>query len=225
MKTEKSRFLFSKPFYAAGIASLVLIFLSLAADSLFMLSNVLIIRLIYSLLVAVSSAVMLGGFYHLGNVYKSKFVRVLVLVGVLSLFLIFFGGIFLGPHLESSFLKLNQTMMEYNETIFLLNSNNTLSTAQVDNLTSELTLKMAPLVMPLVFLFAIGFVLGVVYLILWGVALIKLDKKVRYAKTAGLLFIIGAVTAIVIAGLFVLFAAFIFEVMILFDQARKFKEY
>jgi uncharacterized membrane protein len=57
--------------------------------------------------------------------------------------------------------------------------------------------------------------------ILFGIALIKLRKDVKYAKVTGILEIVGACTSIIIIGIPVLIVAFVFEIVIMLNESKK----
>ena len=57
--------------------------------------------------------------------------------------------------------------------------------------------------------------------IFFGIALIKLHDKVRYSKVAGILNIIGGATMLIEIGNFVMIAAMILEIILLFESSSK----
>ncbi len=60
--------------------------------------------------------------------------------------------------------------------------------------------------------------------IFFGVGLLKLDKKVKFSKAAGILNIVGGATIIVLIGGLVLAAAKILELIVLFKESEKVKQ-
>ena len=75
---------------------------------------------------------------------------------------------------------------------------------------------------PLLILF-VGIFLGSVILsILFGIGLIQIRKKVKYAKVAGILELVGGATLILLGlGLLPMFVAYIFELIILYSESKK----
>ncbi len=69
----------------------------------------------------------------------------------------------------------------------------------------------------------ISIVLGIVS-ILFGVALIKISKNIKYAKSAGVLNIIAGATLIILIGYLIMIAAIIMEILLLFEASEKFEE-
>ena len=59
--------------------------------------------------------------------------------------------------------------------------------------------------------------------VLFYSGMIGLGKQVRYAKLAGIFGIVGLFTAIIFVGLFLLIAAYIFKIIILFSESKKFE--
>ena len=55
--------------------------------------------------------------------------------------------------------------------------------------------------------------------ILFGIALLGIRKKVKYAKIAGILEIIGGFTLIIFVGFILMLVAFVFEIIILKREA------
>ena len=62
-----------------------------------------------------------------------------------------------------------------------------------------------------------------IYLVLFGISLLKLKDKVRYSKSAGILNIIAGITFIIIVGIFIKAIAFILEIIMFFEASRKFE--
>lgn len=225
MKSKDKKYIFKKPLFAAGIASLVLVFAGLIANSLFYISSSPVVGVFYSLSVFFASLIFIYGFYVLGNKYDNKLLKVLSVLGIIGVSVFYLSSFGFGDSITSKFTELNQTLAEYNQTLASISANSNLSSSQLDNLTAEVSSKIFEALVPFFLVFAILFVVFVIYSVIYGVALIRLNEKVKYAKIAGILEIVGACTLIIGIGFFILVAAFVFEIMILFDQAKKFKEY
>jgi hypothetical protein len=219
----KERNIIRKPFYVAGVASIVLIFLGLIANVLILFLDLPIIGFVYSIVAFVSVLLVIYGFYILGKRYNSKLLSVLSILAMISLLIGFFSISLFGSHLDSSVAQVNKTIEQYNQSFSSLNYSN-ISTQDLESMKKEFDSKVFSLMVPFLVVFVSVLFLYVIYSVLWGIALIKLKDKVRYAKVAGILNIVGALTLFFYFGAFVLLAAFVFEILILFDQAKKFKE-
>ena len=77
------------------------------------------------------------------------------------------------------------------------------------------------IIMPLLIYLAILFVILTVLAILFGVALLRLKDKVEYSRIAGILDIVGGATLFILIGFIVLIPVIIFEIIILFKEAKK----
>ena len=81
--------------------------------------------------------------------------------------------------------------------------------------------------LPLVKILIIGYFVFLVFYgipsILFGVSLLKLGRKVKYSKVAGILNIIGGALTVILIGYLIIFVAVIFEIILLFGEARKIK--
>ncbi|VVB80342.1 Uncharacterised protein [uncultured archaeon] len=225
MSAKDKKYLFRKPIYFAGIAAIVLIFISFAANSLFVLFKSSFFSAIYSAVVFCASIIFLYGFYVIGDKYKSKLLKVLPIIGIVGIIVFSLGGVVFGPSLNSYFVGLNQTLADYNDTISSLNQSANISSTAIDQLSTEISNKIVEDVFPLLATFAVCFFIFVIYAILWGVALIKLNDKIKYVKVTGVLTVVGACTLIVGVGLFAFLVAFIFMIVILFDQSKKFEKF
>ena len=62
------------------------------------------------------------------------------------------------------------------------------------------------------------------YSVLFGVGLLQISKKVRYAKTSAILEIVAGATYIILVGLFVKLVAYFFEIALLFEASKKFEK-
>ena len=73
-------------------------------------------------------------------------------------------------------------------------------------------------------LFIVSYIITGVFLILFGVGLLKLKGKVEYAKVAGILNIIAGATCIILVGYLLAMAANIVEVILMFKASKKFEK-
>lgn len=60
--------------------------------------------------------------------------------------------------------------------------------------------------------------------IIFGISLLKMKRKVKYAKAAGILNIVTGATMIVFVGYLVFYAAVILEILLLFEASRRFEK-
>ncbi|MEK6872253.1 MAG: hypothetical protein AABX16_05095 [Nanoarchaeota archaeon] len=60
-----------------------------------------------------------------------------------------------------------------------------------------------------------------IYYVLFGIGLLKIQKQVEHARTAGILNIVAGATLIIIIGWLVAFVAYIIEIILLFKASQK----
>jgi hypothetical protein len=220
---KESPKLISKPFLMGAISILVIIFVSMAANALYNLVPK-IDFVVYSFSM-IASFFIYYAFYELGKRYDNKFLTVISIVIIVASILasLFFIS---GPMIFSEQITNMQNLSaNANQTLYDISINTSLSDEQKNELVKPVVGEIFSNLVP--FFIVIGSILFCVFVltILFGVGLIKLGDKVEYAKLAGILNIVGACTIILFGlGLIVLFVSFIFEVIILFGQAKKFKE-
>ena len=221
-KVAKNEDLFKKPFFYGGLAYIITIFFTLSLNVLhrfipgftYILMVVLIVAGFFSFY----------AFYVLGKRYDSKFLRVLSVI--LFIFLIVTElFLTLGPIVfKGSLVEIDQIATNYNQTLTNLAANSSLTDAAKQEVLSNLVRDITPIAMPFILVLLFLFLGYTVLTILFGVVLIKLGSQVPYSKAAGIVNIVGVCTLIFFVGLFILIAAWILEIMILFDQAKKFEE-
>ena len=62
-----------------------------------------------------------------------------------------------------------------------------------------------------------------IYVIFFGIALLRLGGKIKYAKTAGVLNIVAGATMFIYIGDLVMFVAIIIEMLLLFEASKRFE--
>lgn len=219
--SEKSSFFdfIKKPFYCGGVAYIILFFLGMISGSLnFLFPSFAPYFLAFAY--AVCYILVFNAFFALGKNYDSGILRVLSVAAVVFLI---FSSIFIliSPVVfEDQILVMNQTAFNYNQTI----STGNYTDLELSEINSQFVGKILDILMPFLVVLIILGVLFFVYVILFGISLIKLGDRIEYAKVAGILNIVGVCTLLLIVGVFVLIVASILEVLMLFNQAKKFKE-
>lgn len=221
---NKEKVLISKPFLSAAICSIVYIFFAILQNILITLFPLSPINGFYSLLGFFISLPVYYAFFLIGKKYDNTLLKVLSILAVVFSALFMFGSSFVDVTNTSYLSELNQTIFEANNSFYALNSTGNLTTEQLEVLNNEIQSKILFTILPVIIFFGIIAILFLIYCIFWGIALIKLDKKVKYAKLAGILTIVGAATSLIFIGIFLLFVAAILEIVILFNLAKKFKE-
>ncbi len=96
------------------------------------------------------------------------------------------------------------------------------SAQEIGGLAEEGSGATALLVLLLAFWITFAIILGT-YIVLFGVGVLKLGDKIRYAKAAGILKIIAGATLVIFVGFLVGIVAYIFEIMLMFNAAKKFE--
>lgn len=183
----------------------------------------IVVNILQSLFVLVFSSLFIFGFYKIGKQYNSKILKIISLLFIVVYIISFIvqysyfqqvsaeiGEIYVSKVTSLvAGLPANPTEEQTNQALgslfqVLMQDENFVEGARI------------------IFGLFIGYclILGILG-ILMGVALIKLRDKIVLAKRTGILLIIGVLTSVIIIGLFVLLAAFIMQVMILFKEASK----
>lgn len=219
--SEKSSFInfVKKPFLCGGVVYIVLFFLGMISSSL----NFLFPSVAPYLLASVSIVcyiLVFNALFALGRVYDSKLLRVLSIMAVVFS-IIFSVFILVAPVVfEDQILVMNKTAFNYNQTV----STGNYTELELSEIDSQFIGEILDVSMPFLVVLVVLGIFFLVYIILFGVSLIKLGDRVEYAKTAGILNIVGICTLLLIVGIFVLIAASVLETLMLFNQAKKFKE-
>jgi len=186
----------------AGIFGIL--FLVFSVVSMFFLGKEIVGFILY-FLSSICFGLFIYGFIVVGKRYNKRLIRIIgwLVIVVLILLLIFRILFFLAPDIFSGVLPAESFLVEG-------------SGFDLDVLgTAVISVLIFLIVLVLVFT-----VLG----ILFGIGLIKLKDKVKYAKISGILTLIGAACLILGIGILFLFAAFIFGIVLLFKEGSKKRE-
>jgi len=62
------------------------------------------------------------------------------------------------------------------------------------------------------------------YSVLFGISLLKIKDKVKHGKSVGILNIVAGATYIILVGFLVRIVAYICEILLLFDAAKRFEK-
>ena len=234
MKKEKESYLIKKPLKIAawfGIIAILFGFLNGILPNL--VGSTQVFSYYFSIATVLSlilSVFFLYGFYVLGKKYNNLLKIVSLILILFLIFSSFFSWIFVSPLLINVSEDLGKIVLDKTK-IWGIDITN------ADNLTEEQSILFFQEVVDAVkenqelsgnlFLLVISFfsylLVLFVFMILFGVGLIKIRKEVKYARLTGILQIIGVVTSIIFIGFFLLFAVAILEIVILFNESKKLK--
>jgi hypothetical protein len=202
----------------SGVLLIVLAVIGVILSEIFK-SNTYVLNIwsiVQSIIYNLFAIIFVYGFYVLGKKYNNAFLKVMVILSIVFTIIAFFVSIFVvSPMLGQAF---NIFSAKAITTDLGSMTNEQAQIFWADLLSNK---EFVSYFSGIIFLFAIGLVCMMAISILFGIGLIKLKNKVKYAKIAGILEIVGAATVILIVGLFVLLTAFIFKLIILFREAKK----
>jgi len=155
------------------------------------------------------------GFYVLGKKYNSKFLRIISLITIILTVVAYLGSLYLGTTIAP---EVTNTVNAQLQSMGL--------TAGVEMTAEQAAAFWAGIfqnsnVLMLLSSFGVYLLVISIISILFGAALIKIRKNIKYAMTAGILEIAGIVTAVIIIGVFALLASYVFQIIILFKEAKK----
>lgn len=215
-----------KPLMCAGISAILLVFLPMILSLLGLIGWTSFFAIVSYLSSAILSFYFIYGFYHLGLKYKNKLLSVVSLVGIIFTVLFYLVMIFFSGSIESSFQQFNQTISQ--QQIVLDNLVATNASAQdIAVLENEMTNNALAFLGPYLFVFGIFLFFGLIYAVLFNVGLLKL-KTVEYAKVTGILGLVSVGLTLTIFGILlaipIMIAYYVLLIVILFSQAKKFKE-
>lgn len=179
---------------------------------------------IQPIIVLVLSSIFTYGFYALGRKYNSNFLKIISLVIIIAMILYYIlSFIVLNPILEdlaAISLNINNIMTEKALSLGITDIN--VITAEQQQLLLSSIIGDKSIIEPFIKLFSffgVTLLVSIVLSILFGVALKRLDKKVRHARVAGILEIVGGATLILFGvGLIIMLIAFVYELIILFRE-------
>ncbi len=234
MKKDRGvRDLIKKPLYVAFISGIILVFLSISVNILMQFTSLTMFLPIYGFASLVFSVLFYYGFYVLGKRYNNAWMKnitvVLLVVTVLFFIFMLFGNVIFSNQIEG----LNGVLASYNDSLIkagIENVSNLTMEQQValnDTITqlgNSFAKDMFVVLSPILIFLGGVLIIYIISSIFFGIALLKLKKEVELAKIAGILTIVGAATAVILVGILILSVAFVLYLMILFEQAKKFKE-
>jgi uncharacterized membrane protein len=210
-------------FKIAGIAGIILIIISILG---FIISSLLSFNpriasawsIVQSVLFNLLVLLFTFGFYVLGKKYQNKLLKIISILMILFTIISFFFSIFvISPMLSNAF---NISLQKASNLGLDLNN---LTETQAELFWTELfsDAEFMALLGSVLLLLVLYLLTWLVISILFGIALIKLRKDVKYAKVTGILEIVGACTSIIIIGIPVLIVAFVFEIVIMLNESKK----
>ena len=211
-----------KPMYFAGVSAILLIVISvfsvvfgfalgLAGAPKVVLA---IINLIFSIGVLVFAAFFYWGFIVMGKKFKGKLLQVMAWIGFVLIIIAFVISFFTG--IISIF---SQSVSASELTSFASSAfNGTEGLREVQELFVG---PIANLLIVFLIIFIILVLIMSAYTILWGVGILKLQDKLRYARATGILNIVAGATYIILIGFFIHLVAYIFDILLLFEASKK----
>jgi hypothetical protein len=216
-----------KPLLYAGISGILLFIIPIFFNLLGIFVFPEFFLILSGILSLVLSVFFLYGFYYLGLKYKSKLLSVISCVGIIFLIVLYIGLLFLSGPITHDAELFNQTYTQQQIVYDNLNVINA-SSDELVVLENEMINTLMDFLVP----YAIGLLILVfVWLfasVLFDIALIRL-KKVEYAKITGIIGIFSVALTLTIFGILLamplLFAYYIMIIIILFNEAKKFREY
>ncbi len=215
-----------KPLMCAGISAILLVFLPM----IFSMFGLIVWSGFFSILSNISALVLsiyfMYGFYYLGMKYKNKLLSVISCVGIIFTIVLYVTLIFASGQITSNVEQLNQTVSQQQIVLDNLNATNA-SAEQIAIIQTEMSNTLFDFFGPYLVAFLVVLFLWLIGSVLFNVSLIKL-KKVEYAKVTGIIGIVSIGLTLTIIGIFLaiplMLAYCVMLVIILFNQAKKFKE-
>lgn len=181
----------------------------------------LTLALAQQVVITILSILFIYGFYSIGKKYKSSWLKgtavYFILLSILSLVII--------TPLMVSFTNSLTASLSSEQGIRMTELTNSQSlTAEEQAELSTLSQQIFGPIIRLAIYAYIGMMLFLALpLILFGVGLIKLGNKVELANVTGILNIIAGAGAAILFGIFLLPVIFIFAIVLLFKEAKKWK--
>ena len=221
-KNQENRFL--KYAFISGILLFLLFFLSIILSLLFVGNSeaLYMISILQSVLTIIFVFYFLYGFFLIGKRYSNflKITSILMIIFFLAFYLLSLSSpYFFGKNLMSNLDEKAKSIGFSSATEFFdyINTNPTESQKYSGFIVQEII----PAILPFLIIIISYLLIVSTLFILFGVGLIKIGKDVKYARIAGILGIIGICTMIIAIGFFVWFAAYVYMIIILFNESRK----
>jgi len=216
-----------KPLLYAGISGILLFVIPIFLNILGIFAFPEFFSILGSIFSLILSVFFLYGFYYLGLKYKSKFFYVMSCIGIVMIILLYLGLFLLNGPITHDAELFNQTYTQQQLVYDNLNVTNASAEELVvleDEMSNTLMDFLAPYAISLLILIFIWLVASV----LFDISLIRL-KKVEYAKVTGIIGLVSIALTLTIVGILLaiplLLAYYIMLIIILFNEAKKFKEY
>jgi hypothetical protein len=208
-----------RPMYFAGLSAIILVIISIFnlvfgfALGLAGAQKVLVtvINLIFSIAALVFAAFFYWGFIVMGKKFKGKLLQVMAWIGFVMIILAFIFSFFIG--IISLF---SQSVSASELTSFASSAFNETAGFQEFFQGSAVNLL---IIFLMIFIFLV--LIMSAYTILWGVGILKLQHKLDYARTTGILNIVAGATYIILIGFLIHIVAYIFEILLLFEASKK----
>lgn len=172
---------------------------------------------IQGIFVTLFSVVFTFGFYALGKRYDSQLLKIVACLSMLLIVISFLVSLFyVSPILSNLSNIVVQKSLE-------LGIDSGSDSTQAQLVWQELFKdpNFIASIKTVLILFAVYVLSFMILSILLGVSLIRLRDKVKYSKVVGILEIVGAATTVLFVGLIVLLVAFVYELVILFNESKK----
>lgn len=203
----------------SAIALVIFSFLGVIISKLFASSLMFVSywSIIQNIVVTLLTVIFTYGFYVLGKKYDQTSLKVISIILIVFTVISALVSLFI---LSPISVNLQNSVLEK---VVALNLDPT-------NVTEEQSaLLLQSLFSDQQFLGSLAIVLGLflsyvivfaILSIIFGISLIKLKEKVKYAKVAGILEIIGGATLIIIVGVLPLIVSFVYQIIILFKENK-----
>lgn len=216
-----------KPIKTAAICGIIIATITILSFFIGFLNTTPIFIIKYTIL-AICSVLFFYGFFAVGRKYKVNSLKVVsiyfIIYSIISSILLIYASFYINEKLTAFFqdTQLEETLQQLNKTY------GGVENIPEDVLKQELQPKidqfkiLIPKIFKAFILFMIiHFLLYGLPTMLFGISLLKLKNKVKYSKNTGVLNIIGGITTIILIGYLLLLIAFIFEIIMLFQESKK----
>jgi len=221
-KNQNTKYL--KYAFISGILLVFLFILSTILNILFAgnAEALQIISITQNVLTIIFTFYFFLGFVIIGKKYNNllKIASILMIILIVGYYLLMlFSASFFGKNLM---LKLDEKAKSVGfdsvtEFFDYLNTNQT----EAQNYSDFIINEIIPLILPMIITIFAYLLIVLVASILFGAGLIKIGGDVKYARVAGILGIIGVCTMIILVGILVWLVAYVFMLIILFNEAKK----
>jgi membrane protein insertase Oxa1/YidC/SpoIIIJ len=164
------------------------------------------------------------GFVILGDKYKNGLVRGFAIYFIVLAVIVMILSIIAMPYLQG-LVSYAENLGDIEGEIEALSSQyggeENIPKEELEALTSEFTDFGLKMMKWFLIFYVFFFVLYGIPYIFFGIGLLKLSKDVELSKAAGIMNIVGGAATIIFIGAFLIFVAFILEIIILFKESGK----